>query len=478
VAENKIDYNKADLLTYRYYREKNWDSVIVIGKQALRQDIDFYYLRVRLGIAYFEKQEYFPAATHLKKARQFNSEDPFIANYLYYAYLYSNREEEAALLQPSMTEDAQKTAKLKNGIVQEVYAEGGYTISGNRNPKNSSSLMGDDSIYGEQDLYGNSIYGNLGLRLRVSNRVNLTLAYNYLNFTKTKYIQYGRNEAHLDTITDNVLSRDYFYSYPLKIHDTAFKYNVIQHEGYVSATVMAPGQIKVSPAVHLIHVSYPAINASSRTDSLSDTAYFTHIDSTYHMFKYPIIVYSFSEKDTSLNNWVVSLCLSKGFGNFNIGLNGSWSNLNGKTQQQAGLSLTYFPLGNLNLYGTTSATGFFQSKDKRLLFSQMVGVKITTWMWYEADFYYGDYTNANIFNGSIVYNNSDIIDYRGGATLMFFLGKHIRLSLIYQYFRKESLQYYYIKTQDPVTNEINEIQQTKKNPYNTNALIGGITWKL
>ena len=55
---NNLDFPTADMLTYRYYQEKKWDSVIMIGKQALRQDIDFYYLRVRLGIAYFEKQEY------------------------------------------------------------------------------------------------------------------------------------------------------------------------------------------------------------------------------------------------------------------------------------------------------------------------------------------------------------------------------------------------------------------------------------
>jgi len=52
------------------------------------------------------------------------------------------------------------------------------------------------------------------------------------------------------------------------------------------------------------------------------------------------------------------------------------------------------------------------------------------------------------------------------------------LSLIYQYLRKESQQIYYIKTEDPDTHAIKEIKQTKNNPYNTNTLIGGITWKL
>jgi hypothetical protein len=189
------------------------------------------------------------------------------------------------------------------------------------------------------------------------------------------------------------------------------------------------------------------------------------------------VQYSFDKKDTSFNNWVISLGLSKDLGLFNVGLNGSWSNLNNKKQKQAGITLTYFPLGNLNFYGTTSVTGFFQGKDKRLLIGQVLGAKITPWLWGEANFYYGDYTNANIFNGSIVYNNSDIIDYRAGANLVFLLGKHLSFSLIYQYFRKESQQLYYIKSHETGTDKIKEMPQIKTNPYNTNTIIGGFTWK-
>ena len=97
-SAEKLDFTTVDMLTYRCYMEKKWDSVIVVGKQALRQDIDYYYLRVRLGIAYFEKSDYFPSATHLKKARQFNSGDPYVADYLYRALVYTNRTGEAGLL--------------------------------------------------------------------------------------------------------------------------------------------------------------------------------------------------------------------------------------------------------------------------------------------------------------------------------------------------------------------------------------------
>jgi hypothetical protein len=477
-AAVKLDFSTVDMLTYRYYREKKWDSVIVIGKQSLRQDIDYYFLRVRMGIAYFEKTEYFPAAVHLKKARQFNSGDPEVANYLYLAYVYSNRTQEAHLLRAAMIPGAQDYSGKKQGFLEQLHFETGYTISSDRSPDNLATLSENDSIYGEQDLYGNSFYCNLGLKLRVSNRVGLTLAYNYLNFDKTKYIQYGRGEDHLESITDTSWGRIYNYSFPWVMYDTSFRYQVAQNEAYISATVAIPWELKIQPAFHWLHVSYNMINPGFHRDTIQDTAYYTSIDNRYYTFPYTRLIYTFERKDTSFNNYLASLRISKDLGRFSLSVSGSWSNLNGMTQKQAGMSVTWFPLGNLNLYSTTAVTGFFQDKESRLLFSEVLGARITRRLWGEANYYYGDYTNANIFNGSVVYNNSDIIDYRAGATLVYEIGKHIQLSLIYQYFRKESKQYYYIKVVDPDTKKINEMQQSQNNPYNTNTIIGGITWKL
>ncbi len=477
-AATKLDFQTVDRLTFTCYNQQKWDSVILVGKQALRQEIDYYYLRARMGIAYFSKKQYIPAATHLTKAREFNSGDPVIGDYLYKSYLYSNHPEEARILQAFMTKTAGETEKSDPGFLEQVHLESGYTLSSERSPDNLSDLMGKDSIYGEQDLYGNSIYENLSLKLKISKRIDLTLAYNYLNFSKTKYIQYGHTEVQRDTIIENPFSRDYFYSYPWKIHDTSFRYHISQHEAYINAAITLPWGIKIIPAFHWINVSYPTVNPGYRTDSISDTAYYSYIDSTYHLFRYPSLVYSYEQNDTSFNNFVASLRISKDLGRFSLALTGSWSNLNGKTQKQAGISLTYYPLGNLNFYGSTTVTGFFQKKDKRILFSQVLGAKIAPWMWGEANFSYGDFTNANIFNGAVVYNNSDKIDYKAGANLVFLIGKHIQLSLIYQYFQKESQQVYYIKTMNAGTNEVNEIQQIKNNTYHTQSIIGGITWKL
>ena len=401
-----------------------------------------------------------------------------IANYLYYALRYTEQGEEASLLRAKMSPESRKLIEDKDGFLDLIHVESGYILSSDKSPGNLATLMESDSIYGEQDLYGNSFYANLGLKMRLTHRLGLTLSYNFLNFNKTKYVQYGRGEDNLVKIADSSWSQWYFYEYPWKVYDTSFKYQVKQNEIHLGASYAAGSGFRIMPAFHFIHVAYTMTNVSYRFDTVQVPWKHTNDPDSLYTFPFAKLKYSFEQRDTSFNNYVAALKITKDIGLFNIGLSGSFSNLNGKKQKQIGLSLTYFPLGNINFYGTTCLTGFLQGKkDQRLLFSQVLGAKITPWLWGEGNFYYGDYTNANIFNGSIVYNNSDVMNYKAGASLFFVISKHIQLSLIYQFASKESKQYYYIKETDPATSEINEVQTSKYNQYNTNSIIGGITWK-
>ena len=474
-----LDFRTVDQLTYRFSEEKKWDSVIVIGKSALKQKIDYYFLRLRMGIAYYEKKQYFIASTHLKQAYHFNRGDTLAVKFLYGCYLYTNQVDEARATKGFLSPSSREEASNSSNFLDKISFESGYTFSSNNTIQDHPDLMGSDSLYGEQDLYRNYIYENLGFKLNVSNRVSISLAYSYLNFSKQKYFQYTRMEDHLEKIADSSWGKNYIYSFPVVAYDTSFSYRVNQHEAHIGVTWVLPRGFKIMPALHMVNVSYPLISASEQFTTVEDTAYYTSYDSTYHTFSPPFvrISYNYTQKDTSFNNYLAGLTVTKDLGIFRIGLSGSWSNFNGKTQYQAGAALSYYPLGNLNLYGTTALTGFFQKKGKRLLFSQTIGGRITKWCWLEANLLYGNYTNANIANGAIIFNNADKLDYRIGANMTFVISKHIQLSVIYQYFRKESQQYYYIKSTDS-SGQPSSTLQIQNNPYTTNTIIGGITWKL
>ncbi|MDA3894242.1 MAG: tetratricopeptide repeat protein, partial [Salinivirgaceae bacterium] len=63
--------------TYILWLAKDWDRLITIGKTAIKNEVDFYYLRVRMGIAYFEKKNYHKAIYHFEKAYKFNPNEYF-----------------------------------------------------------------------------------------------------------------------------------------------------------------------------------------------------------------------------------------------------------------------------------------------------------------------------------------------------------------------------------------------------------------
>lgn len=106
-SANSIEYT-----SYALYTEKNWKKLAAYCEQAFAKQVDYFYLRVRAGIAYFEMEQYRKAIVHLKKALAFNSGDDFTNTYLYYAYLYAERPEEAKKLTRSFGKALSETMRV------------------------------------------------------------------------------------------------------------------------------------------------------------------------------------------------------------------------------------------------------------------------------------------------------------------------------------------------------------------------------
>jgi len=85
-----------------YFTQGDWDALISLGNKALSRGIDYYYLRYRLGVAYFTKKKYRQAETNFEKASAFNSTDE-ATEYLYYCYLYTEQYERARWLSKSFS---------------------------------------------------------------------------------------------------------------------------------------------------------------------------------------------------------------------------------------------------------------------------------------------------------------------------------------------------------------------------------------
>jgi hypothetical protein len=470
------NFTAVDMITFRLYQEKKWDSLIIVGKQALRDDIDYYFLRMRLGIAFYSKTKYIPAAEHFHKATDFNSIDSSAWEYLYSSYVLANRSNEAIAIVKHMPVNLQQKFRKKKKLLEMISFEAGPTISSDNNKPNNLDVLSQPGPYGEKDLYGNSYYGQLGLLVNLSDKVNLKVAYSYLNFSKTKYFQYTQYDNLIDSTVNYWYGYNKYYQISPTLYTSAFPYTVKQQELHLESDIILGNGFRLEPAVHFVKVNYTNLLLKYSKKNIIDTTSYDSITPIVFTNTVQKENYSVIQNDTSFINYVFSLGLSKDFSVYNIRMNGSYANLNHKNQFQVSGSFTFYPLGNLDFYGTSTVTGFFQGNDKRLILGQSLGGKVMKRLWFEGNVIYGDLTNANLANGSIVYNNADKIDYRIGGNLIWLISNHLEASLTYQYFQKESSTIYYVfenKSPDPTTNI-----QIQNNKYHTNTLIIGIRWKL
>ena len=147
--------------SYGMYLAKQWPELIVYGDSVLKLGFDYYYIRMRMGIAYFELKKYRIAEEHFKKAISFNANEDLAFEYLYFIYLYTDRFEESRKL--STTFSRFLTSELKTDSLPAVdcfTAEFGKKIS-------------------SSDALPNANYLQLGLSHYIANKVSLFHAYTY-----------------------------------------------------------------------------------------------------------------------------------------------------------------------------------------------------------------------------------------------------------------------------------------------------------
>ena len=114
-AQDQVDFNTINTETFRLYQEQKWDSLIVMGRDALKQDFDYYYLRMRLGIALYNQKKFRKSSIHFTKALTMNQGDPVALEYLYYSRLLSGQSAQANLARKQFKGDLANRLPLTKG---------------------------------------------------------------------------------------------------------------------------------------------------------------------------------------------------------------------------------------------------------------------------------------------------------------------------------------------------------------------------
>ena len=420
LAQSITNSATVEMISSDLYVDKNWTELIQYGEEAIANGYDYFYLRIRIGIAYYEQKKYKKAVRHFEKTVEFNSGDKLALEYLYYSYIFSGRESEARALTSLFPAKLKYLIKPpKNKIIESVYSEGGVASGNLYNIYKNTDINGPANIYGEATITNSMQYWHFGLNHQLGNKFSIYHGYSNIKIDMTKRIG-------------------------IKQDDTLDNYSLTQQDYYLSCSQQFK-YFALSPAIHFINVNFAKLNATFNNK------------------------YFFSKKDTTFINYATSLSLIKHSGIFTYAISSGFSQLNGFRQIQAGIAVTYYPFKSPTIYGTSSLVYLNENTTNRIISIQKIGFKIVPKLWSEIGITYGNLQNYCENNAFAVFNTGDKILYKFGCSFTSPLLKHFEFSVRYDYFNRENSYYR--------TNNFNKTEVLTIN-YKTQAIIGGLKWKI
>lgn len=421
-------YIHYDSTSYQQYQQRDWRGLIKTSRKAYKDGIDYYYLRMRTGMAHFEKKNYLLASKHFHMAAAFNSLDPVSREYIYYCLLYSGKSKEAYLyfiknknlLENKITDKFNPVKKLSIDVVYHSNTE-----------ENLRSLMKTENISdvdntpidGSQIITRRFFYSGFLIQHELSK--NLDLYHGGSVLRKYNYYFYQENEYSFDT----------------------YEHKINQSQYYALLKLTPGAGFSITPSFHYIFYTSPTITYRERGSG-----------------------YSFSIPSEKSNFYTTRLSAGKTFWLMGLNAGISFSKLGKNNQLQQDATLSFFPFGNLNLYSLSSfyliSEGTTDNKtENRSVFQEDIGFRISDMLWIEAGAMIGEIKNMNTDDGYIIYNGNETITGKYMLSFLFPVEK-MTFSI------RTVFQQYHNTFTDPEGNDLG----INKLTFNAYSLIGGLTW--
>ncbi len=415
--QKSLSYKEVDSTSYALYLNADWKSLLEIGKKSRDEGIDFYYLKVRMGIAYYKEGKMLSAIKLFEEAYAVNPYDAVVQEYLYWAYRYSGLILESHLFYEKMSKQVTDKIQLELPFVTAL----DLSVLATNNSDYDQLLLANDNVNNNETRYFPKNYQlfSLGLNHPFSKRVNF---YHRISMMPTSSV---KQENLLGEITNT-------------------SYNANETRYYADVTVGLGNRWYLDTYFNVIFGKYDDLTDEVSTGgSGNSTASPATLNYTDFVFGGSLTKASYYVRNT---------------------INASVSNLNGFNQFQTGYTILLYPLGSTLLVPFGSIQ--FQNQDA---YSNMVytgGLSVNTARFSITGYgNIGELNNFVVNNGSIIYNQSATALNEFGLIMAFYT-KNAILKVGYSFMEMED--YYY--TQD-------QIVILEKYLFNQQNIIGGITWK-
>jgi len=415
----QIDFKTVDVKTYDFYQKAQWDSLISIGKEAKKQDVDYYYLNYRMGVAYFYKSMFYSASYYFEKAMKQNvgsRNDSVFNKYLYLSYIYTLRYGNAM----TVPIDSTNTSLRKKLTRSSIFAFGG---AGSVIPIDNKKLQkkGNVDLSFTHYQQGNTIWG-IAAHHQLYPWLSFDISYTNIQFSDVAAVD-----------TDDSLT--------------------------IRTSTISQQNISLIPEFRI----------NEKWQIRLAFAYSFNSGAPYVLSTYsPYGPYLFEAKDYNEENYLLGANVYRQFRNFKLGLEMGISNYSNTNQTQFGLNLTYYPFSNLNLYSYTSASVKFERNKSNFIIHQDLGFKVMPKLWMEIGGTFGEMKNFNVFNLGYGYNTTDHIKMLLNAKLIYLFNSNIELFIEGHYYKRNGMIYNFYPDKASNRSKLN---------YNYWSVSGGLIWK-
>lgn len=157
-------YKEVESKTHALFTAGKWKELVKIGEKS---SLDYYYLNVRMGVAYYHLNHFYSAEIALKKALAQNNND-YTKKYLCWTYMMMGENVLSEQLYDQLSESSQKEVTLKKTFIEYLYLEGGVK-------KTSTTAVGNS-----QNIFA-------GLQHRLGNKLRITHSFNYFTQSTSQY---------------------------------------------------------------------------------------------------------------------------------------------------------------------------------------------------------------------------------------------------------------------------------------------------
>lgn len=307
-AQQKLNVPEVDKTSYELFQQKKWKELIDYADRAREDGIDFFYLKARTGIAFYNLKRYREAADWFLQAWEDDRSFDWLQEYLYYSLVFGGRASEASKIADNFLPGVKEKIGFAGDKTLRVAFEAGYSFNPDFEELTAGSHgqdAGTGENYGEAFYLKNYHFESFDLSHRISPGLTLYHNFSYIGLNREERIDWGAEHR----------------SYPV---------NINQFHYFINPQFIIGEKFYVAPSASFILGNYE-LTLGRLSNNQSKT---------------------FNSSYSSFSDFIFSTAFWSHFGNFSPGGEVALANINNAGFSQLSAWITWYPFSNLNFYLT------------------------------------------------------------------------------------------------------------------------------